>query len=212
MGWTIRSLAAHPGWLAWTFTSVAYVYLASYTLMMGPRGPVVDSANGNLIFCSFYRFAPTVQLGKPPPTIFLPTVAWPNRLFRPVDAICDAILAGDAHFVRRDPTLFSFCLVLLAPLWVPNALLPGRGKPSFLRRMPCLIAIVWFLALILLWEWGGYVCAAVANRSLVKVGTVAGTLAAAASLVYAVRGWRHIYSAPLWIAILAGTVSLVLAF
>ncbi len=48
------------------------------------------------------------------------------------------------------------------------------------------------------------------NRALTRGFVIVGTLIALAALVMSARGWRHLVTVPLWIAILAGSLSVFL--
>jgi len=200
--WLIRAM--------WAFGYVAYVYLAAYSLMMNPRIPVVlDSTNGQATSYSCYLFAPSIQLTPPPPTIFLPMTTWANTVFYPIDVVR---LAFTPKWPFSEWGTSFFWLALFAPLWFPTFAIPGRRHTRFLRRMLCLVAVAWFFVLTMM--WGGYICGfcLLMYGTLARSLVVAGTLIAFAALAYSARGWRHLVSAPLWIAILAGSISVFFAY
>lgn len=50
------------------------------------------------------------------------------------------------------------------------------------------------------------------NIALIRGFVIAGTLIALAALVVSARGWRHLVTVPLWIAILAGGLSVLVLY
>lgn len=114
-------------------------------------------------------------------------------------------------FVRAMGGL-EFWIVLLMPLWL---LLPfsrdttTRGR---LRPLLSMIPISWYVVMHFV-PWAGiwprctpYALERILNSAILLCGTACSLIALARSA----RGRQHLITLPLWIAILAGTASLVL--
>jgi hypothetical protein len=103
-----------------------------------------------------------------------------------------------------------FWLALSAPIWVPDFAMPGHTHTRFPRRSLSFVAVVWYIVLMLMWPERRFVSplATIVIRGVVIVGT----LVALAALLISARGWRHLVTVPLWIAILLGSVSVFFAY
>ena len=93
----------------------------------------------------------------------------------------------------------EFWIALLAPVWIPFLLFPERSIRARLRPLLALIPIGWYLACIHVW----YVTP---NKSPVLAFAAP---VACVALAMSARGCRHLVNVPLWLAVLAGTVSSV---
>jgi hypothetical protein len=117
--------------------------------------------------------------------------------------------------IRPFSELPFFWLALSAPLWFPTFALPGREHTHFLRRMTSVLAIAWYLTLITVRGEGTWLFSLqplphdLPHEVMVTTYVVTGTIASLAVLAYSARGWRHLVNIPLWIAIIAGSVSVL---
>jgi hypothetical protein len=108
--------------------------------------------------------------------------------------------------------LFFFWLALFAPIWFPSFAVPGHGHTPFLRRVWCLVSVAWFFIEYAMWSERAIIYSITRNSALIRGFVIVGTLIALAALMMSARGWRHLVTVPLWIAILAGSLSVFVLY
>jgi len=187
-----------------TVAYLAYVYVASYFLLMEPCVPAFDMETKEWTYHSSCRLGPgDVYLPPGGFTMAVPTLCWANRVFEPIDwtrhqfvpsADPVVLLQQPAAHVIDRVTVFFF---LLVPVWVPMVLFREPGLRSNLRPLLALLPAAWYTVFVLFEPYS----ATVVNFAIVVIGMIG----AFAALAFSTRKWRQLVNVPLWLVLFVAT-------
>ena len=187
---------------------LAYVYVASYFLIMSPTEPAFDKEDNTWTYYSACRFGPSARIPGDL-TIFGPTLCWANQVFAPIDWLRHQVWpSADSENLQFQATAdvvasFAFLVLVFAPVWAPLMVLTESGLWNRCRPLLALPAAGLYADCVFFRVTGQLFESPDTNWHLARIILAITGAATLVSLAFSARGWRRLINVPLWLTLLA---------
>jgi hypothetical protein len=189
-------------------------YISCYILMMDWTCPAYDPTLGSWTSESNYYMTVSVRV-RGPFSVYGPRTCWANWLFQPIDWIWHRtkialdIKTFPALSAFHNFRLLLFGMTLLMPFWFSIIYVRDESQKHFnLWTLLYLAPAVWYCVLIFLYH---YMRLDNISSFWGKPIAVIGTVVAVLTIIRAVHGKWYFLVVPLTLAIISGTVWLILS-